>query len=163
MDQRYLVDNQIDEGLEIAKSLVADGVDLIAIFWAYPESEDDGRWKLYLAARLADEKAWIDVYQKLIDTLPKDEDSWVTLLDVTVIGEEKPLTQIVLDIQRKHPGPVALRSRRRALGDLGIQEVYIYPPVEGAARCVPPNVRITGVKRVVRGTTTEAVMSSTPT
>ena len=113
MDQKYLVENQIDEGLEIAKSLVADGVDLIAAFWAYPESEDDGRWKFYLAPQVADEKGLVAVYQKLIDTPQKDEDAWVSFLDVTVIEERNPLTQIVLDISKKHPGPNATRCTPR--------------------------------------------------
>ena len=155
MDQKYLVDSQIDEGLGIAKALVVDSVDLIAAFWAY--SEEFGRWTLYLVANAADEEAWVDIYRKLGDTMPKDEDSWVSLLDISVVREKEPLAQLALDIQKKHPGPLATRSRRKSLGDLGVDEVYVYPPIEPVARPAPPNVRITGVKKVVQGTTTEEV------
>ena len=155
MDQKYLVDSQIDEGLGIAKALVVDSVDLIAAFWAY--SEEFGRWTLYLVANAADEEAWVDIYRKLGDTMPKDEDSWVSLLDISVVREKEPLAQLALDIQKKHPGPMATRSRRKSLGKLGVDEVYVYPPIEPVARPAPPSVKVTGVKKVVSGATTEEV------
>ena len=155
MDQRYLVESQIDEGLGIAKALVAGGVDLIAAFWAY--TEEYSRWTLYLVANASDEKAWVDIFRKLGDTFPKDEDSWVSFLDVSVLREKEPLAQLALDIQKKHPGPMATRSRRKSLGDLGVDEVYVYPPIEAAPRTPPPNVKVTGVKKVVQGATMEEV------
>jgi len=50
-----------------------------------------------------------------------------------------------------------LTQRRPMLGNTAIEEVYIYPPVASVARRVPPQVKITGVKRIVRGTETEEV------
>lgn len=155
MDQSCLVNNQIDEGFEIAKSLVADGVDLVVAFWAY--SEEDGRWTLYFAPKVVDEKNRGEFYRRLNVRVSNDEDAWVSRSDISGIREEKPLAQLALDIRKKHPGPMATRSRRKSLGDLGVEEVYVYPPIEGAVRSAPPNVRVTGVKKVVHGTMTEEV------
>jgi hypothetical protein len=152
MDQKYLVDSQIDEGLGIAKALLAGGVDLIAAFWAY--SEELARWTLHLVANASDEKAWVDIFRRLRDAMPEDEDAWVSRLDVTVIREKEPLAQLALDIRKKHPGPKATRSRRKSLADYSVDEVYVYPPIEAAA---PPSVKVTGVKKVVHGTTTAEV------
>ena len=155
MDQRYLVESQIDEGLGIAKALIAGGVDLIAAFWAY--SEEMARWTLHLIANAPDEKAWVDIYRKLGAALPDDEDAWVSRLDIRISRETEPLAQLALDIQKKHPGPKATRSRRKSLANYGIDEVYVYPPLEAAPRPVSPSVKVTGVKKVTQGATTAEV------
>ena len=155
MDQRYLVESQIDEGLGIAKALVAGGVDLIAAFWAY--TEEYSRWTLYLVANASAEKAWVDIFRKLGELVPRDEDSLVSFLDVSVLREKEPLAQLALDIRNKHPGPKATRSRRKALADYGVDEVYVYPHIEAATRPASPSVKITGVKKVTEGSMTAEV------
>jgi hypothetical protein len=155
MDQRALVENQIDDGFTLAKRLVAQGFPLAATFWVRPS--EDGNWNLYLASKVFDESGPSAAYRKVVDVLRQLDDPWLSISEITVIGEKDPITQDVLAIMKKHPGPMATRSRRSTLGKLAIEEVYIYPPVEGVALRPPPNVKVIGVKRVTRGATTEEV------
>jgi hypothetical protein len=156
MDQRPLVENQIGDGFKLVKRLVAEGFPVAAAFWVRP-SEEEGYWMLYLASKVYDESGPKAAYQKVVDAWLQLDEPWFTMSEITVIREKDPITQDVLAIMRKHPGPMATRSRRPTLGKMDIEEVYIYPPVEEAALRSPPNIKVIGVKRVARGTTTEEV------
>jgi hypothetical protein len=153
MDQRPLVENQIDDGFKLARTLVAEGFDVAAAFWVCPS--EDGEWVLYLASRMVDESGPSVAYRKVADALRTLEDPWVSMSEIKVIGERNPITQDVLGIMRKHPGPMATRSRRPLLGKMEIEEAYIYPPLQATARREPPNVRIIGLKKITRGAKTE--------
>jgi hypothetical protein len=48
------------------------------------------------------------------------------LLQMRLIKPGHPLARAALDYQRLNPGKV-IRLRDRVLGDMGIDEVYIYP------------------------------------
>jgi len=156
MAQRYLVENQIDDGFKLVKRLVAEGFPVAAAFWVFPK-EEEGYWMLYLASKVYDESGSDAAYGKVVDAWLQLDEPWFSMSEITVIGEKDPITQDVLDILKKHPGPMATRSRRPTLGKMEIEQVYIYPPVEDAARRPPPKVRIIGVKRTVRDSTTEEV------
>jgi hypothetical protein len=150
MDQKPLVESQIDDGFKLAKTLVAGGFDVAAAFWVCPT--EDGQWTFYLASKVFDEKGPAIAYRKVADAMQKLDDPWLSMSETKVIGEKNPITAAVLGILRKHPGPMATRSRRPLLGNIEIDEVYIYPPVEGAARTPPPRVKVTGLKKVQCGT-----------
>ena len=79
----------------------------------------------------------------------------MTLSDINFIGERNPAVKDVRSILERHPGPMATHLRRRTLGSLDIEQVYIYPPMEGAARRAAARIRIIGVKKITRGTLTE--------
>lgn len=155
MDQAPLVEKQIDDGFKLAKLLVADGFKVAAAFWVLHSEEGD--WKLYLASKVFDDSGPNVAYRKVADAFLQLADPWVSMSEITVIGEKDPTTQDVLGIMKKHPGPMATRSRSSTLGRMGIEEIYIYPPVEEAAQRPPPKVRIIGVKRIVRDTKTDEV------
>jgi hypothetical protein len=154
MDQGPLVDNQIDDGFKLVKQLGTTGFDVAAAFWV--RTSEDGQWTLYIASKVVEESGTAAAYRKVADALRQLEDPWVSMSEVKVIGEKNPITTDVLAILRKHPGPMATRSRRPTLGDIETDEVYVYPAVEGAIRR-PPNVRIIGVKKVTSGTETRDV------
>jgi hypothetical protein len=153
MDQRPLVDPQIDDGFKLARGLAGEGLDVTAAFWA--RSSEEGEWALYVASKVFDDGGTPVAYRTIVEALRRLEDPWVSISEIKAIGERSPITQEVLGIMRRRPGPMALRSRSRALRDLGIEEVYIDPPVEGPARRPPPHVRVIGLKRVVQGNNTE--------
>src|SRR4051812_42945902 len=107
MDQRPLVENQIDDSFKLARFLTTEGCDVTAAFWVRTSDEED--WTLYLASRVVDESGPLVVYRKVVDALQRLVDPWVTISEITVIGERNPITQDVLRIMQKHPGPMATR------------------------------------------------------
>ncbi len=155
MDQGPLVVNQIDDGFHLAQHLVAAGIDVTAMFWVWPKKEDSA-WALYVASKVYDEKGYVEVGSGILDALKKLDDPWITMFDIKAIGANDPITKDVLEIMRRHPGPMAVRSRKSPLGKLAICEVFVYPPVEGVPRR-QPIIKIVGVRKEVTGPTTREV------
>jgi hypothetical protein len=58
------------------------------------------------------------------------EAPWVSMSEIKLISPNNPIARDVLEIQRRYPARIATRSRRPQLGDIAIEEVYIYPPPE---------------------------------
>jgi hypothetical protein len=150
-----LVENQIDDGFKLTRQLVTAGFDVSAAFWV--RTSEDGQWTFYIASKGFDEGGAAVAYRKVADALRLLDDPWISISEIKVIGERDLIARDVLRILRRHPGPMATRSRRATLGTLEAEEVYIYPPMEGAASQPPPKVRIIGVKKVPSGTATRDV------
>jgi hypothetical protein len=130
MDQVSLVESQIDDGYRLAQLLVAAGFDVKALFWIRPQEEKD--WCLYIVSKTYDEKGPTIAYGMIADALPGIPHASITMSDVSVIGESDPMAKDVLSIQDQHPGPMAVRSRQSRLGNVEIDEDYVYPPGAGS-------------------------------
>ena len=130
MGQVALVESQIDDGYRLAQQLVAAGFDVKAMFWFRPCEEDD--WTLCIVSKTYDEKGPALAYGMVVDALPSIPHKSITLSYIKVIGENNPITKDVLSIQERHPGPMAARSRQSWLGNLEIDEVYVYPAGAGS-------------------------------
>jgi hypothetical protein len=150
MDQVALVDSQIDDGYWLALLLVAAGFDVKAIFWFRPHEEKD--WTLCIVSKTYDEKGPALAYRMVVDALPGIPHASITMSDVKLIGENDPIAKDVLSIQEKHPGPTAARSRQCRLGNLEIDEVYIYPAGSGSGGVGSKRkTRIVGEREVCNG------------
>jgi hypothetical protein len=145
MDQGPLVEPQIDDGFRVVKRLVGGGFPVAAAFWV--RSGEERRWKLYVASKLFDESGPSAAAGKVVEAVLQLEDPWITISDITVVGERNPITQDVLRVLNRRPGPMAIRLRQPVLGNLETEEAYIYPRMEEAARRPPPKVKIIGIKQ----------------
>lgn len=155
MDQRPLVENQIDAGFGLVKRLVGQGFSVAAAGWVRPR--DEGEWTLYIASKVFDENGAAVAYRQVAEAVHQLEDPWVSMSEVKVIGARDATAEDMLRLVRRHPGPMATRTRGPTLGALEIEEAYLYPPAEEAARRPPPKVRILGIKAVADGTATKEV------
>jgi hypothetical protein len=131
MDTISLVDEQVESGRRLLEQLSAADFPVRAACWAKPADED--RWSLYVASPAVDKKGVTSAYREVFRVLRSIENSWVTDSDVKLIGEGNSVTSGILDIQKRYPGRMATRSRRPLLGDLPVDEVYIYPPAMASA------------------------------
>jgi hypothetical protein len=125
MDSDSLVINQIDDGKKLVNLLIEKGFDVLAAFWV--RTTEDGQWTLYIASGEVDGKGVATAHRELYSVYRSIPDAWVLLSDVKLIGANDPMTKEVLEIQNRFPSRLATRSRRKLLGDLAIDEVYIYP------------------------------------
>lgn len=144
MDQGTLVENQIDDGLKLVELLAAAKFDVTAAWWV--RTSEDGRWTLYIASKVVDESGTGDPYREVHRGLTTMSDPWISMSEIKVIGSTDPITKDVLAIQARHPGGMPTRSRKSRLGDLAIEEVYIYSPlsVAGDGRRGKRKTRIIG-------------------
>lgn len=124
MDQETLVRDQVDSGQGLIDRLQAENFDVTAAFWI--KSSKDGRWLLYIASSVVDDEGLAAAYRKLYGVLGNMPDSWVFRSDVKLIGTANPVTKDVLEFRKKWPGPTPTWYRGRQLGNMFIDEAYIY-------------------------------------
>ncbi len=125
MDTITLVDNLIDDGRRLIDRLGQENIPLIMACWVKPVEED--RWSLYLGTSLLDQKGAARAYREVYRVLRTLRNPWVTDSDIRLVGEGDPITKEVLDITKRYPVRLPSRSRRPQLGNLAVEETYVYP------------------------------------
>jgi hypothetical protein len=138
MDQDTMVSEQTESGKRLIDALVAAGFEIPVAFWARPT--DEGKWFLYLASPVVDEKGPAVAYRLVHAILRKGPDLWIDPLEVRVVGLNDSLAEAALAVTRPRgpDSPFAVRNPRpypemtrfggSTLGGVSIDEAYIYPP-----------------------------------
>jgi len=126
MDTVTLVESQIDDGRRLVERIVADGASVTAAFWV--KAAEEGQWFLYIATEAVDRDGPAKAYRTVYEALKKLRDPWVSISDVKVIGPENPIAKSVLGILARRPGRLPMRLSGNSLGNLSVEETYIYPP-----------------------------------
>ena len=125
MDQGSLVEMQIKDGLWIIQELAQHGFDVTAAFWLKTEGEP---WFLYIASRDVDEKGIAAAYRIIHETVKRKPDLWISPFDVKLISPNNPIAQDVL-VNRDPRPMVPTRYHGRRLGNLNVEEGYLYGPL----------------------------------
>ena len=127
MDQKSLVIGQIDLGRSIMEACIEEGIDVAAALWIRPS--EDGNWYFYVATKLFEEQGAFMAIKAVLVALRKKNlfDLFDPLVDLKVIGARNPITLDVLEIMRKFEMSLATRYRGNHLGQIAIEEAYLYP------------------------------------
>jgi hypothetical protein len=126
MDQDSLVERQVDDGAKVAEKLRESGIDVTAAWWM--KASEEGQWFLYIASKEVDEQGIATAYRTLHTVVLTLGPLWVDRFDIKLVGRENPLTREVLDILARYPGRMPIRPGRKKLGNVSIDDSYIYPP-----------------------------------
>ena len=138
MDQDTVVAEQTENGKRLIETLAAEGFDVSVAFWAKPTEE--GKWFLYLASPVVDERGPAAAYRLVHDVLRKAPDIWIEPLDVRLVGLNDSVAEAVLSVTKpKVPdSPFAVRNPPAypgmtrfggsTLGGISVDGAYIYPP-----------------------------------
>jgi len=129
MDQISLVGKRISDGERLLRQLVRNAVDVSAAFWLRPL--DDPWWKFYIASRVVDAQGPKSAYQALQDSL--FEGICISLTEITLIGATNPATLEVRRLLRKSKSRDPIHFRGSHLGNIAIEEAYLYPLAVAAA------------------------------
>jgi len=121
-----LVENQISDGQTLLTRLAGAGFDVTAACWV--KTSEEGRWFLYIVSKAVDERGPAAAYREAYGVLQSMDSPWISMSEVKLISPQNPIAQDVLEIQRHHPGRTPTRTRRSQLGNVAIDEAYIYPP-----------------------------------
>lgn len=128
MDTDTLVEDQIEDGRKLIDLLAQKDLDVTAACWV--KTSEEGRWFFYITSKLVEEEGLAAAYRKVYGVLQLIESTWVSMSDVKLIGRGNPIAKDVLDIYRRYPARIPTRYRRPELGDVAIEEAYIYPKPE---------------------------------
>ena len=128
MDTITLVDELIDDGRKLIDRLIQENIPVIMACWVKPVEDD--RWSLYIATPLLDEKGAARAYREVYRVLRSLGNLWVTDSDIKLVGQDDPITRDVIDIKKRFSVNLPTRSRRPQLGNVAVEETYIYPATE---------------------------------
>jgi hypothetical protein len=143
MDKDTVVSEQTESGERLIKALAIEGFDVRVAFWAKPT--DEGKWFLYLACAMVDDKGPAVAYRLVHGILRKMPDLWIDPFEIRVVGLNDSLTEAALAITLpKVPNsPYAARNPQShrgmtwfsgsTLGGVSIDGAYIYPPSQSNA------------------------------
>jgi len=132
-----VVSQQTDQGERLIKALAEHGFDVQVAFWAKPT--DEGKWFLYLASSMVDDKGPAAAYRFVHEILRK-KSVFIDPLEIRVIGLNDSLTEAALAATKPNvpDSPYAVRNPKPypgmtsfegpTLGGLNIDGAYIYPP-----------------------------------
>ncbi len=129
MAQAALVETQIKEGQTLIYRLAWEGVAVTAASWI--KESESGDWHLYLATPLVGEdEATRPAYRRVNAVIRemKKEGFGMDLFAIKVIGAHDPIAKEMVANRRSRPAgpPTPLGGSR--LGELAVEEAFIYPP-----------------------------------
>jgi hypothetical protein len=123
MDPDPLVNEQIDAGAAFLAEL-EKSIPVPAGFWL--KGADQDSWTFYVTSDRFEGEDEREARGEALRVAMAIGDPNLELLQVRLIKPSHPLARAALDYQRLYPGKV-IRLRDRVFGDMGIDEVYIYP------------------------------------
>lgn len=126
MDTETLVENQIDDGQRLIDQLTRDEFEVLVAFWL--KTSEEGAWQLYVASPSVDMEKLGEAYRKVYASLKRLDQSWVTPSDIKLLNGTNPVAQDALRVQERSPGRCPTRFHGKRLGNITIEEAYIYPP-----------------------------------
>jgi hypothetical protein len=132
MAQATLVEMQIKEGQILIERLALEGIAVTAAGWV--KESDSGDWYLYLATPLVGEDGSTrSAYRRVNAVIRKMEEEGFGMdpFEKKVIGPHDPIARDMVAHRAARPGGPPTPFRGSRLGELAVEEAYIYPP--------PPN------------------------
>lgn len=125
MDQGPLVKDQID----IGEAFVAEFNKIVPVSSAFWLKESDGGWwYLYIASDKIDDGNRRNYYAEalnLADGFPKTP--FFDPLSIKLVSSDSPVAREVQEMQFRYPQQMPTFYRRGRLGNVSIDEAYIYP------------------------------------
>jgi hypothetical protein len=124
MDQATLVGHQIDDVTRLVDQLRRDGFDPKAAFWLYTSESD--QWYLYLASAVVDREGIAEAYKAAYRTMKQLPDLRIDRYQVKLVAPDDPVAKAVIDFLSEQHAPLPMRVRGMNLGDVYIEDSYIY-------------------------------------
>src|SRR5208282_1669683 len=121
MDQELLVDNRFEDGEKLLTALVRSSIDVTVALWVL--RSEDNSWYLYIGsnAKLG------ELYGMIFLELTKSPHTSVTLSELKLVHPSEPIARDAIALRDRNPARLPVRYRVKRLGDLAIEEAYIYP------------------------------------
>jgi hypothetical protein len=130
VDQEVLVDLQFDEGRALLEELVHAKIDIAVAFWVKPPEKDE--WVFHVASKRLSSMTAGDAFIAVFEALNRIQSSTIDYSDVKHAKPTSPAAAKAIEVRDRHSAISPIRLRAKKLGDLPIEEAYIYPRTAGA-------------------------------
>ncbi len=117
---------QVDGGRALLDHLRGVGFDVTVGGWT--KSSEEGDWYLYVASRDVDDRGLAAAYRTVYTVLQANPEFGVDPFEVKLVGRQNPIASDLLAIRGAGTGRPATRSRRPRLGQMSVEETYVYAP-----------------------------------
>jgi hypothetical protein len=130
MAQELLVENRIEDGEKVLTEFIKSGFDVAVAFWVL--TAEEGLWFLYISSNAVNARKVGDAYGTLVLCLTKMPDAAVSLSHVKLVHPSEPIAREAIavrdrELARLHHARVPVRFYGKRLGELAIEEAFIYP------------------------------------
>jgi hypothetical protein len=127
VDQELLVDNRINDGEKLLAQLVRSGFDVTVAFWVLTSEESS--WFLYIGSTTVDPGTLGDAYRKMYASLTKVPDVSLSFSEVKLVHPSNPIARDAIAERDRRPGRIPVQYRGKRLGNMAVEEAYIYPKI----------------------------------
>jgi hypothetical protein len=127
VDQELLVDNRFADGEKLLAALARAGFDVAVAFWVL--TTEDHVWLLYIASDAVDPASVGDAYRLIYTSLTQIPHASVSLSDVKVVHPSNPIARDAIAWRNRNPARLPVPYHGKNLGDVPIEEAYIYPKI----------------------------------
>jgi len=125
MDTEILVENRIVDGQKLIRELSRSGFDVSVAFWVRLSESDV--WILYIGSRSISPDKPGEEYTILYSCLNHVPDVSIGLSEIYVIPFSDPIARAAIAIRDRNRKRIPARYEGKRLGNLDIEEAWIYP------------------------------------
>ena len=127
MDTEILVDQRVDGGRALLTQLGRDGIAVSVAFWVC--TREELLWFFYIASDSFNRESIGQAYGAVNVSLNKISENRVTLSELRLVHPTSDIAVAAMALRKRPPGRPAIKLQRTRLGDVDIEEGFIYPPV----------------------------------
>jgi hypothetical protein len=125
MEQELLVENRFEDAEKLLSQLVRSGFDVTVAFWVL--TSDENSWVLYIASNAVDPGKVGLAYGALYAAMSQIPHLSVSLSEVQLVQPSEPIARDAIALRDRNQARLPVRYRGKRLGNLAIEEAYIYP------------------------------------
>ena len=125
MDQGSLAVGQIEEGRKLIDCLSQAGMEVTAAFWM----KEEGRWRFFVGSGDVDRLGLREPYGHVHDVFDHRDFRWMSRSDVYLLPANDPIVKDVLQVLRRYPIHSVAHYPDYRLGDVFIEDAWLYEPM----------------------------------
>jgi hypothetical protein len=127
MDTELLVGDRIADGRRLLAELSRGGFDVKVAFWV--RTGEESLWHLYIASPTVVPANIGAAYGQLYTHLSRVPDLSWGLSEVRLVTPTNPVAAAAIALRDQNPGLLPIRYHGPRLGEVAVEEAYIYPPL----------------------------------
>ena len=125
MDFPVLVAVGVYRGQDLVNQLISHGIQIAAAFWG--QVTEEGRWTLYLATDLVQQKGIHAAYLTIFDLNKKMPEPKIGNDDITLIDPSDPMAQMIIALQQHYRIQNPTWTGPQRTGSAELRDAYLYP------------------------------------
>jgi len=124
MDTELLVEDRIADGEKFIAELIRDGFDVTVALWA--KTSEEGLWFLYVGSSSVQAGNIGVSYRRAYECLSRVPSASIRLSEIKLVAATNPIAEEAIAVRDRYPARLPTRFQGTRLGNLSIEEAYIY-------------------------------------